>query len=213
MASSSSLAEMAVAEKVQLMLGTRKGRLEFEGTMTVSATLIELALLGRISSIPNRALFAGGSPRKILAVDSTPTGDAVLDAVLIPMSERGKPWVTHRCMFALAGNASRAVHARLESRGLVQTIGTYPSLSGYLEITDHVVFDELRAELGRVRSTPEQVSDPRTGAFIDVLRNGVDSHSGEQGLHPYLRWEWYPAGVRATVQAILQAERIQFTAG
>lgn len=207
------LSDLTIAEEVQLMLGSAAGRLEFEGTMAVAATLIELTLLGRIASTANGALFAGGAPRKLFVLDATPTENAVLDAVLAPLIERAKPWITHRCMLTLAANATRAVHSALETRGLVRTQGAYPGSSGYLEIADFAAFDELRDELGRVRSRPDEVSGPRAGAFIDVLRNGADVYSGEQGLHPYIRWEWYPEEVRETVHAILQAERIQFSAG
>ena len=205
--------ELTVAEEVQLMLGLRTGRLEFEGTMPVAAALIELTLLGRIGSVPNRAPFTGGSPRKLVVLDQTPTGNRILDAALRPLVARDKPWVTHRCMLGVGKDVTLTLHSELERRGLVRSVGRYPNRKGFLDITDDTAYRRLRDELGRVRSRPDSVADPRTGAFIDVLRNGADSYSGEQGLQPRILWEWYPAAMRDTIHAILQAERIQFSAG
>jgi len=200
----------SLAEAVVLMLSTKKGELDFEWNMPATAALIELVLAGRVGSVPNTSFFNEASPRKLVVLNPTPTTNSALDSALSILASSPKPLTPSKAVTAVRHDVTLAVYAALEVRGMAHAVGDFPS-RGHLHIDDGEGFAAARDRLALIRSHPEKVTDARTGAFIDVLRNGAPSYAGEQGLHPRIRWEWYPQDARATVDAILIAENILFT--
>jgi hypothetical protein len=205
------LGNVTIAEAVVLMLTTtRKGELAFEWNMPAAAALIELVLAGRVGSVPNTSFFNEASPRKLVVLDTEPTGASVLDAAVRILESTPSPLRPAKAVAAVRREVTLAVYASLESRGMAHAVGDFPS-RGHLRIDDEEGYTLERARFAVIRSHPEKVTDARTGAFIDVLRNGAPSSTGEQGVHPRIRWEWYPQDARETIDAILMAENILFT--
>ena len=203
--------QQTVAEQVQVMLGFQKGRLERDGTMMAAAALIELVLAGRISSVPNRGFFNGPAPRKLVVADATATENDVLDAALLPAAGWGKPRLPHRALSDLGAAVSLEVQQVLERTGMVRAVKRYPQRGAYLAIVDQEAYRIERDRLAIIRSRPDLVDDARTGAFIDVLRNGATSFTGESGPRSHIEWEWYPPQSRETIESILQAEATRFS--
>lgn len=205
-----SLEKASIAENVVLMLSTKKGELVFEWNMPAVAALIELVLAGRIGSVPNTSFVNEASPRKLVVLDPTPMGESALDSALGILASRTRPLRPSKAVAAVRHEVTLAVYSALEGRGMAHAVGNFPS-RGHLRIDDDEGFAFERDRLALIRSRPDLVTDARTGAFIDVLRNGAPSYAGENGLHPRIRWEWYPQDVRETIDAILMAEQILFT--
>jgi hypothetical protein len=196
-----------IAEDIQLMLKEQPGRLEYERILTATGALIELTLLGRLTSAEKPGFFVSPLDRLLAVVDSAPTGQPILDAALDILAARDKPWRCDRALLAIYRPVTTAVDESLAARGLVRAVGK-PSgfTSGFLEITDDAVIEARRSILQRARTLPDTVTDPRLGAVIDVLRNGGDRFRGETGPHRHMADDWYPAEAAPTILGILRAE-------
>lgn len=197
----------SLPEDVQLMLLIGKGQVAWGFAELSAAALVELTLLGRIGSVPETGPFSREEARKLVVLDAEPTGVQILDCALERLVARGKPWEALSCVKKLAGPVGRLVHQTLLDRGTLRGEGRW--LKATLWVADE---EQYRATVYRLNSAwlkPDAVTDPRSGAFIDVLRNAGDQYSREAGKHgAVIAWEWYPRGMRDTIYAILDAERI-----
>lgn len=195
-----------VAEDVQLMLTRQPGRIEFDQVIPVAGALIELTLLGRLSSVEKKGFFVDPVGRLLVVIDPAPTGQQILDTALAAIVEHGKPWRVDRAIVAIRLAVVSAVHEALESRGLVRATGKPNDSRGYLEIVDSDGVETRRSVLRRARTLPDTVEDPRLGAVVDLLRSGGNLYRGETGLHERITRDWYPAEATFTIDAILRAE-------
>ena len=194
------------------MLAVGDGQLR-QGAMEVAAAaLVDLTLRGRLGSVPDRGFFASRNARKLIVVDATPTGDAALDSVLAVMTAKDAPWSAHKCLKAIWRPVSGAVQDALIHRGVVSRAGKFGSSVAHLTIEDD---QARRAAVHRLDTAwlhPDAVADPRAGAFVDLLRNAGEPFNRRRELEPVIRWEWYPAGIRETVLAILDEEKLATSA-
>lgn len=197
---------LTLPEEVQLMLRLDESRLAFGWIELAAAALIDLALSGRVEMLPATGLFRGIGDRKVAVVDPSPTGSPALDSALAVLSGHGKPWIVSRCMIPVGREVSPAVHSELQLNGIARVVGKFPDLAGHLVVEDPDAQAQVKSRVDRARLAPQEVSDPRLGALVDVLRNSDDRFRGETGLQPTIRWEWYPKEVTETVNAILWAE-------
>jgi len=197
---------ITIAEDVQLMLSQQAGRLDSNQVIPVAGALVELALLGRLSSVEKKGFFENPIGRLLTVADPTPTGQPILDAALDPVVKHGKPWRIDRAIVAVRGPVLTEVHAALEARGLVRATGKPTDARAFLEIVDAVAVDQRRSELARARTLPHTVTDPRVGAVVDLLRNGGNLYRGATGPQEKRTENWYPAPVSETVDAVLRAE-------
>jgi len=197
---------MTIAEDVQLMLLLERGRLEVDQVIPVAGALIELALLGRLSSVEKKGFFVDPIGRLLTVADATPTGQPILDTALAGIAKRGRPWQIHRAILSVRLPVVAELYASLEARGFVRATATAKGSPSYLEIVDAVAVDQRRSELGRARTLPYTVSDPRLGAVVDLLRNGGNLYRGATGPEEPRTEDWYPANVSETVDAIVRAE-------
>jgi len=197
---------MTIAEDVQLMLTQLPGRLEVDQVIPTAGALIELALLGRLSSVEKKGFFVDPIGRLVTVADPTPTGRPILDAALAGIVKHGKPWQIQRAIQSVRLPVLAELYASLEARGLVRSVEKAAGSRPYLEIVDATAVDQRRTELGRARTLPQTVTDPRLGAVVDLLRNGGNLYRGATGpLQPRTE-DWYPADVSETVDAIVRAE-------
>ena len=197
---------MTIAEDVQLMLTQLPGRLEVDQVIPVAGALIELALLGRLSSAEKKGFFVDPIGRLLTVADPTPTGQPILDTALAAIVKHGKPWQIHRAIQSVRLPVLAELYASLEARGLVRAVTEVRGSRPYLEIVDAVAVEQRRSELGRARTLPHTVSDPRVGAVVDLLRNGGNLYRGATGPQQPRTEDWYPASVSETVDAIVRAE-------
>ena len=197
---------MTIAEDVQLMLSQRAGQLDSNQVIPVAAALIELALLGRVSSIEKKGFFENPIGRLLTVADPAPTGQPILDAALEGVVKHAKPWRIDRAIVAVRQPVLTAVHEALEARGLVRATGKSTDARAYLEIVDATAVEQRRTELGRARTLPQTVTDPHIGAVVDLLRNGGNLYRGATGPQQERTEDWYPANVSETVDAIVRAE-------
>lgn len=199
---------LSLPEEVQLVLQRRPGKLEFGWTQLASAALADLALEGRIGSVPNRALFTGGKARLLTVLSDAPASSPVLDVALRLVSARAKPWIPYKCVLDIGRDVSMATHAELVRKGIVTVVGDSSKLDGYLQIEDDARPRSVKAKLDRARTQPDSVDDPRTSALVDLMQNAGNLYVGDAGLEPRMMREWYPPDVRDTVDAILQGESL-----
>jgi hypothetical protein len=193
-----------IAEDVQLMLSRQPGGLDNDQVIPVGGALIELALLGRLSSVEKAGFFVDPIGRLLTVADPEPTGEAVLDAALGICVDHGRPWRIDRAIVAVRVPVLAAVHASLETRGLARATGRSGDARAYLQIVDGPAVEQCRSDLARARSLPHTVTDPHVGAVIDLLRNGGDAYRGETGPRQPRSEDWYPAESGETVDAILR---------
>lgn len=195
-----------IAEDVQLMLVHDPGRLDANTVVPVAGVLIELTLLGRISSVAKKGFFVD-TMGLITVADATPTGNPILDSALRAIVERGRPWQTHRAILATRIDVTVQLHAVLEARGLTRAVGEIERRGSYLEIVDLEAVEARRAVLKRARTLPDTVTDPRLGAVVDLLRSSGDLYRGETGpINDRITRDWYPSHTTATMGRILAAE-------
>ena len=197
-----------IAEDVQLMLKERPGRLEYDSILPAAGALIELTLLGRLTSTKKPGFFVTPVDRLLTVVDGAPTGQPILDVALDILAARDKPWRCDRALLAIYRPVTTAIDESLAARGLARAIGKPSKFTGYLEITDQTAFEARLSVLQRARTLPETVTDARLGAVVDVLRNGGNRFRGETGLHPHMTHDWYPAAATPTILGILKAEHM-----
>lgn len=199
---------LSLPEEVQLVLQRRPGKLEFGWTQLAAAALTELALDGRIGSVPNRALFTGGKNRLLTVLSDAPLASPVLEVALRLVDERTKPWIPYKCVLEIGREVSLATHAELVRRRIVSVVGDAAKPKGYLQVEDEAWTRKVKAKLDRARAKPDEVDDPRTGALVDVVQNAGNFYIGDTGPQPRMMREWYPPEVRDTVDAILQGEAL-----
>jgi hypothetical protein len=197
---------MTIAEDVQLMLMQLPGRLEIDQVIPTTGSLVELALLGRLSSVEKKGFFVDPIGRLLTVADPTPIGQPILDAALAGIVKHGKPWQIHRAILSVRMAVLAELYASLEARGFVRAVGAAKDSGSYLDIVDTAAVDRRRTELGRARTLPHTVTDPRIGAVVDILRNSGNIYRGATGPQQPRTEEWYPAEVSETVDAILRAE-------
>ena len=195
-----------IAEDVQLMLVQQPGRLEFDTVVPVAGVLIELTLLGRITSEAKKGFFAD-TMGLITVADATPTGNPILDSALRAIVERGRPWQTHRAILGTRIDVTVQLHTALEARGLTRTVGKPERRGSHLEIVDPEAVEARRAVLKRARTLPDTVVDPRLGGVVDLLRSSGNLYRGETGpINSRITRDWYPPHATETMGRILAAE-------
>lgn len=201
----------SLPEDVQLVLSIGGKRLQ-QGTYEVSAAaIIDLVLRSRVTSIPPRGPFARS--RRLVVADPTPTGAPALDAALAVMVSNARPMGAVRCIRKLWRPVSRSVQEGLLREGVVSRPGKFGSLLHPLTIEDE---QQQRASVYRLDSAwlvPDSVTDPRAGAFVDIMRNAAGSFSRRREIEPVIRWEWYPSEVRDTIHEVLEGERYLTSSG
>lgn len=197
---------LTIAEDVQLMLKSHPGRLEDAPTVPAAGALIELVLAGRLSSVAMTGFFSEPGGRLLTVIDSEPTGSSILDAALIGLAGKEKPWRAERAILAVYDPVMAAVYESLEARGLARADGRPGGRRTTISVLDPDRVEARRAVLSRARTLPDTVDDPRLGAVVDVLRSGGDRFRGETGLHPRLTRDWYSAEATPTIGAILDGE-------
>jgi hypothetical protein len=195
-----------IAEDIQLMLAEQPGRLEYQRLLPAAGTLIELALLGRLTSIKKPGFFVTPLDRLLTVIDGPPTGQPILDAALEVLSARKKPWRCDRALRAIYRQVTAATNESLQARGLARPVGEPSDHQGHLEIMDSAGVEARRSVLQRARTLPDTVTDARLGAVVDVLRNSGNRFRGETGLHERMTRDWYPADATPTVLGIVKAE-------
>lgn len=209
----SSLDELpSLPEDVQLVLELGDGRLQQGATELVAAALVELTLLGRVGSVPETGFFARKNVRRLVVLDESPTGVATLDSALAALVERGKPWAAYSCLKRLVGPVSRATQDALIGRGAISRDGRPGGIRTTLTVADERQKRDATHRLDTAWLNPEAVTDARSGAFVDLLRNASERFSRGAQHEPVVRWDWYPEGVRETVLGILEAERVTASA-
>lgn len=202
-----------IAEDVQLMLKEQPGRLEYQGILPATGALIELALLGRLTSTTKPRFFHTPLDRLLTVVDSAPTGQPILDVVLDILVARDKPWRCDRALLAIYRPIQTAIDESLAARGLARAIGNPSKFSGYLEITDQAAFEARLSVLQRARTLPHTVTDARLGAVVDVMLNSGDRARGWTGPQPDMAYDWYPAAATSTILGILRGEHMLTLSG
>lgn len=201
-------ASLSLPEEVQLVLQTRPGKLEFAWTQLAAAALADLALEGRIGSVPNRALFTGGKSRLLTVLSDAPLSSPILDVALRLVNARTKPWIPYKCVLNIGREVSLATHSELVRKGIVTVVGDAAKPKGYLQVENVALPDQVKAKLDRARLQPDEVSDPRVAALVDVVQNAGNLFIGDSGLWTRMMREWYPPLVRDTVDAILEGEAL-----
>lgn len=202
----------SLPEDVQLVLAVGGGELLYGRAELAAAALLELTLLGRVGSVPETGFMARKDIRKLIVLDGTPTGVPTLDRALERLVARGKRWDTFSCVKKISTAVARETQETLIRRGAILRIDKAGGLRSALSIADE---EQYRAAVYRLNAAwlnPDAVTDSRSGAFVDLLRNASERFSRGADQEPVIKWEWYPAAVRDTVAAILQAERITASA-
>ena len=202
----------SLPEDVQLVLALGGGELQQGAWELPAAALVELALLGRVGSVPETGFLARAGVRNLVVLDDRPTGVSTLDSVLERFAARGKPWSAFSCVKRLCRPVVRETQDTLIRRGAIRRNGRFGGLKTTLSIVDESQYRASVYRLDTAWLNPGAVTDPRSGAFVDLLRNaGRQFSRGAEG-EPVIVWEWYPEEVRDTVAAIFEAERITTSA-
>lgn len=202
----------SLPEDVQLVLSIGGARLQQGGPELVAAALVELALLGRVGSVPETGFLARKDVRRLTVLNDRPTGVRPLDAALTALSDHGKPWAAYSCVKKLMQPVARETQDALLRRGAIARDGKFGGLKTTLTISDEQQHRDALQRLDKAWLGLEQVTDARSGAFIDLMRNAGERFSRGAQHEPVVRGNWYPDGVRETVAAILEAERIAASA-
>ena len=201
----------SLPEDVQLVLALGGGELRQGATALVAAALVELALLGRVGSVPETGFLARTGVRN-LVVDDRPTGVPTLDSALEPFAARGKSWSAFSCVKKLCKPVVRETQDTLIRRGAIRRNGRFDGFKTTLSIADEPQYRASVHRLDTAWLNHGAVADPRSGAFVDLLRNAGERFSRGAEGEPVIVWEWYPEEVRDTVVTILEAERITTSA-
>ena len=204
---------MSLPEATQWVMRLGGGRLRFAWVEAGAAALIDLTLAGRIDSLPNRGFFNQEDQRRLIVTDPTPLGVRELDRALEMLVAHGKPRRIKRWIWDIGRSVSDIVRADAVGAGLVEEVGKFPSLTGYLRVLDDSRQRLAVEMLEGARRLPDRVTDPRAGALVDLMRNGSVPFRGEAARGEEIEHEWYPAGTRATVNGLLWAERVRTASG
>ncbi|TFD06373.1 GPP34 family phosphoprotein [Cryobacterium sandaracinum] len=197
----------SIAEDVQLMLQQRPGQLEPDQIMPGAGALIELALEGRIRTDPKAGFLTEPADNaRLVVVDDSPTGSAMLDDALAAVSARRRPPFAYKVLQPVTVAVVPHLYVARVERGVVRETGGYPTGRDRLEIADESVFFERKSVLARARTLPATVSDPRIGAVIDLLRNN-GTYRGESGLLSIIAGDCYPPATRDVISSILRGVR------
>jgi hypothetical protein len=202
----------SLPEDVQLVLALGAGKLRQGWTELPAAALVELALLGRVGSVPENGFLARPGVRNLTVLNDTPTGVPTLDSALVPLAARGKPWSAFSCLKKLAEPVARETQEALIRRGAISRSGRFDGFKTTLSIADEQQYRAAVYRLDTAWLKPEAVTDARSGAFVDLLRNAGEQFSRGASRDPVIQWEWYPESVRDTVATILDAEQITTSA-
>src|SRR5690606_14986079 len=150
--------------------------------------------------------------RRLVVLDERPTGVATLDSALAPLVSRGKPWTAYSCLKKLVPAVSRTTQDALIARGAMARDGSFGGLRTTLTVADEQQQREAIQRLDTAWLRPEAVTDARSGAFVDLVRNASERFSRGAQHEPVVKWSWYPEDVRETIAGILDAERITASA-
>lgn len=202
----------SLPEEVQLVLAVGDGKLRVGATELAAAALVELALLGRVGSVPETGFLARKNTRQLTILDDRPTGVGTLDIALDQLVARGKPWAAFSCLKKLSKLVARETQELLIRRGAIQRDGRFGGIKTTLSIADEQQYRAAVYRLDTAWLKAETVTDPRSGALVDLLRNAGQRFSRGAEREPAIKWDWYPDGVRDTVETILEAERVTTSA-
>jgi len=200
--------DVTIAEQVQVMLQSTPDRLEFGWAELGAAALVELALLGRLTS-PAESTPASAADTLVVLGEGR-TGNRVLDAALDVLESKSSPWPALHAVIDVGRQVSPAVQERLSERGITRIHGRFPSREGYLEILDDGWFQLESTRLMLARANPHAVKDPSTGGAVDVFRNGSEEFSGDAGRRDPIAYEHYPAHTLDTIAVIFAGEIAAF---
>ena len=190
--------ELSLPEMLQMALpADADGRL-WPGTVDlITATVIDLALLGRITATPSR--WGSSWDAKLSVVDDTPLGNEPLDTFLQALAAKGKPRKIGSCIPAFG--VSAATTRALVARGLVATHSTTGYRSVYLEPLNTAVRDRCIARLAEAASS----GDVRTVALLDIRHWSENGWTPEgRGGYPPILAD-YPAPVALIAEGALHA--------
>lgn len=165
-----------------------------------AVALVELALLVRIGSVPESGLFARKNVRRLIVRDEHPTGALILNCALERLAARGKPWHVYSCVKKLAMPVSGLVVETRIHQGTLRREGR--GLKAKFMVADEQKHRATVYRLDTAWPHPDDVTDPRDGAFVDLLRNAADRFSRGAQHEAVIRWEWYPQGIRDTVEQL-----------
>ena len=118
----------SLPEDVQLVLALGGGELRQGAWELVAAALVELALLGRVGSVPETGFLARAGVRNLVVLDDRPTGVSTLDSVLERFAARGKPWSAFSCVKRLCRPVVRETQDTLIRRGAIRRNGRFGGL-------------------------------------------------------------------------------------
>ena len=204
---------MSLPEATQWVMRIGSDRLRFAWVEAGAAALIDLALAGRIDSLPNRGFFNQEDQRRLIVTDSTPLGVPELDRALELLVAHDKPRRIKRWIWDIGRAVSDIVRADAVAAGLAEEVGTFPNLTGHLRVIDDSRQRIAVEMLDTARRQPGAVTDPRSGALVDLMRNGAPQFRGEGVRGAEIEHEWYPREARATVNGLLWAQRVRTASG
>jgi len=150
--------------------------------------------------------------RRLVVLDGSPTGAPVLDGALTVLSARGRPWAAFSCIPKIWKPVASATQDALIHRGAITRDGPFGGNRTTLSIADEHQHREAVFRLDTAWLKPDSVTDPRSGAFVDLLRNAGERFNRGAQHETVISREWYPAEVRDTVATILEAERLTTSA-
>lgn len=202
-----------LCEDVQLVLSLGGGKLQVGGMDLAAAALVELVIRGRVGSVPERGFMARKDVRKLTVISEEPVGVTALDAALKAVVAKGKPWNAYSSLRKIWRPVASATQDALIARGAIARSGPFGGLKSALSIVDERQYRAAVARLDAAWLRPESVTDVRSAAFVDLLRNSPPSFNrGAQLPHgtqnaPLIEREWYPSEIRDTLVGIFQAQR------
>ena len=190
---------LSLPEELQLALPDITGHLRF-GSMDIAvAALIDLALRGRIVATKSR--FGQPSGAKLTLVDSTPIGNAPLDAVMHAFTARGKPWKAYSAVTDLWATVSEATTASLVARGALAAHGTMRDRDGRLEPLDQALRDDTMRRVDRAPSP----DDPRATVLLDIRQHSAWGWTPKPGQTKPPVLADYPVNAGITARGALSA--------
>ncbi|PRY69026.1 Golgi phosphoprotein 3 GPP34 [Glaciihabitans tibetensis] len=204
---------LSMAEQLFLLNEGEDGRLWRANSLSAAAALVELALQRRISLKDPEPSKKLPMSRKLVVVDATPTGVPEADRVLALMVADSRPRSAWAMVPRMAGPVAAVVGDTLAGRAIVEKLEPRRPFLGIIarppqyRLLDRQVQRHVQLSDSATRVVLHTTTDVRLGATVDLIRNGGDFVSGEagSGIQPLMKFEGYPADVRGTIEAILQA--------